>query len=129
MPRSIRIRLILMVTLSVGVTTAFASSNVFDVSGTWTFRVVAPHNTSIPTVTLSQDGEKLSGTYKTSSGTSHKLMGTVKGDSLTFTFSLLQIFEGPPLTYSGILVNADSIVGRADFARRDSAKFTAVRRK
>ena len=56
-----------------------------DVTGKWTFTVETSAGSGTPTVTLKQDGEKLTGTYSGALGEA-KLTGSVKGDAIEFSF-------------------------------------------
>ena len=107
---------------------AFSASAVIaqrlaDLTGTWAFSVVTANGTGTPTVTLKQDGAKLTGTYTSSRMGSRPLSGSVKGDSVSF------VIEGGevPLTFMGVVVDANAMKGIVDFAGEGGATFTASR--
>src|SRR5215468_12758964 len=58
-----------------------------DVTGKWAFTVQTDAGTGTPTVTLKQDGEKLTGHYSSETLGEADLTGTVKGADVTFTFT------------------------------------------
>src|SRR5262245_47153095 len=57
-----------------------------DLSGKWSFEVQTSAGSGSPTITLKQDGEKLTGHYTGVLGEAD-LTGTIKGQSITFTFT------------------------------------------
>jgi hypothetical protein len=58
-------------------------------TGTWNLTIEATNQTYHPTVTLAQEGEKLTGTLKTEDGTEAKVMnGSLKGDAVSFAVDL-----------------------------------------
>jgi hypothetical protein len=91
------------------------------VTGTWAFEVVTENGTGTPTVTLKQDGEKVTGTYESARGGTRELTGTVKGDKITFT-----VKSGVDLIFTGTIIG-DTITGTADFSGQGSATFSAKR--
>lgn len=57
--------------------------------GAWNLTIEATNQTYHPTVTLAQEGEKLTGTLKTEDGTEAKVMnGSLKGDAVSFVVDL-----------------------------------------
>jgi hypothetical protein len=71
-----------------------------DLTGTWAFQVLIEAGTRTPTVALKQQGENLTGRYKSQLGES-AVTGKVTGTS--FSFDVTLPIEGTPLTvtYSG----------------------------
>jgi hypothetical protein len=58
-------------------------------AGTWNLTIEATNQTYRPTVTLAQEGEKLTGTFKTEDGMEVKVMnGSLKGDAVSFAVNL-----------------------------------------
>jgi hypothetical protein len=95
------------------------------VAGQWKFTVELEVGTGHPTVTLKQDGEKLSGTYDGRYGAS-PLEGTVKDGKIEFTVSM--VAEG--VSISGVftgLVEGDTMSGKVDFDQAGEGIWTAVR--
>jgi hypothetical protein len=116
---------LLLVALGFAATTAFALAP--DLTGKWTFRVVTANGTGTPTVTLKQEGDKVTGTYESNALGTRALSGRVHGDSVTFT--LAADGDGLVLTYSAHIVTADSLNGYVDFAGQGGAELTATRQK
>src|ERR1700716_3210919 len=69
-----------------GGATGAAAQGKIDLTGKWLFTVETTAGTGTPTVTLKQDGEKLTGHYSSQTLGEADLIGTVKGQSLNFTF-------------------------------------------
>jgi hypothetical protein len=59
------------------------------IAGAWNLTIEAPNQTYHPSVTFAQDGEKLTGTFKTEDGNEVKVMnGSLKGDAVSFAIDL-----------------------------------------
>ncbi len=58
-----------------------------DLTGKWTFTVQTDAGTGEPTVTLKQEGEKLTGHYSSQVLGEADLTGTVKGQQIQFAFT------------------------------------------
>lgn len=97
-----------------------------DLSGTWVLSVESPQGTSSPTMTLNQDGDKVTGTYTGSIGSSD-ISGTVEGDKFTLTANLSMQGQEIPLTYTGTQ-NGDNMSGNLDLAGMGAAEFTGARK-
>jgi hypothetical protein len=91
-----------------------AQTNKVDVSGIWVFTVQTDAGTSSPTVTLKQDGEKLTGHYSSETLGEADLTGSVKGTS----------FE---VTYVGTIEDS-GLKGTLDLAGMAQGTFTAKRK-
>lgn len=97
-----------------------------DVTGKWAFAVVTENGTGTPSVILKQDGEQLSGTYESQRLGLRVIDGTMKGDTIRFTFK--GTADGmPPLTFIGVLVDKDNMKGSLDMGGMGSATFTGKR--
>lgn len=96
------------------------------VAGVWSFSVELAVGTGHPTVTLKQDGEKITGTYDGRYGPS-PLEGTVKDQKIEFTVSMTA--EGTAVTgvFAGT-VEADGMTGTVDFEGAGEGTWTAVRK-
>lgn len=97
-----------------------------NLTGVWAFEVVTENGTGTPTVTLKQEGDKLTGTYESTRGT-RPIDGTVKGNTVTFTAKSPQP-GGVDLLFTGTLSSKDTMSGTADFSGQGSATFTGVRK-
>ena len=88
-----------------------AETKTADVSGVWTWTMMLNSGKKIPiTLTLKQDGEKLTGTYHGKGPDSDIFDASIHGNSIAFT--VVRDVEGLPVTfiYSG-KVNGDSMNG------------------
>ena len=123
-----RTTLAAFVALAFASTVALAAIVAVDLSGTWSFSVVTENGTGTPTVTLKQEGAKLTGTYSSTMMGLRALEGSVKGDSLQFVLSNGGNADAPTLTFIGAAVDKDNLKGIVDFGGMGSATFTAVRK-
>lgn len=119
---------LLAAAFSLVASTALAATILHDLSGKWKAAVVTDNGTGYPTITLKQEGEKISGTYDSPTLGVRSITGKVVGDSLFFSLSAGQD-ASMVLTYSAAIVTADSLNGAVDFAGQGGARFTAVRQK
>lgn len=90
---------------------AFAQTNV---AGEWEVTINSPQGSSTAHVVLKQDGDKVSGMFKSPQGELPFEGGTLTGNDLKFEFTVN--FQGNPLpiTLTG-KVDGAAIVGKADF--------------
>jgi hypothetical protein len=99
-----------------------------DVSGTWLFQVETSAGSGAPTITLKQEGEKLSGTYEGQLGRAD-LTGTLKARAILFTFTVDAQGQSVEVTYQGTVDSAGSMNGSVDIAGGAvSGTFTAKRK-
>lgn len=103
-----------------------ALANAADLSGTWVLTVESPQGTSNPTMTLTQDGQNVSGTYSGSLGSSD-ISGTVDGDTFKLVANLSMQGQEIPLTYTGTQ-KGDNMSGSLDLAGMGGADFEGSRR-
>ena len=105
-----------------------AQSRNADVNGTWDLTVESQEGIARPSVTLNQEGEKISGVYRGQIGES-RLEGSIKGNDISFTVTLKFQEVVNTIIYLG-LVNQDSMSGTARFSgTAATGKWTAQRRK
>ena len=121
--------LLALAALAFASTVAFAAVVAHDLTGTWTFIVVTDNGTGTPTVTLKQDGEKLTGTYASQMLGTRALEGSVKGDSMRFVLANSGGADAVTLTYVGAIVDQNNLKGIVDFGGMGGATFTAVRKQ
>lgn len=112
---------------AVGSATADAQSSKVDVTGTWTFTVQTDAGSGTPTVTLKQDGEKLTGHYSSANLGEAELTGTVKGQDIKFSFSADAAGQSLQVTYTGTIESKDSMKGSVDLGGVGHGTFTAKR--
>ena len=112
----------------VAAATALPAQNArVDVTGTWVFTVQTDAGAGTPTVTLKQDGEKLTGHYSSQNLGEADLTGTVKGREIKFTFSADAQGTTLTVTYTGTIENKDSMKGSVDLGGMAQGTFTAKR--
>jgi hypothetical protein len=95
------------------------------VAGVWKFTVELGVGTGHPTVTIKQDGEKITGTYDGRYGPS-PLEGTIKDNKIDFTVSMTA--EGAAVigTFTGV-VEADGMSGSVAFDQAGDGTWSAVK--
>jgi len=98
-----------------------------DVTGKWAFTVQTDAGTGTPTVTLKQDGEKLTGHYSSQVLGEADLTGSVKGQAITFTFNADVQGNAVTVTYDGSVEGKDSMKGTIDIGGMAQGTFTAKR--
>jgi hypothetical protein len=97
-----------------------------DLTGNWAFEVVTENGTGMPTVTMAQKGDSLTGTYTSGRMGTLPFKGVVKGQ--TFTFAV-NTSGGATLTFNGTIVDADHVKGDVDFGGQGGAAFSGTRTK
>src|SRR5262245_53637840 len=97
-----------------------------DVTGKWLFTVETTAGGGTPTITLKQDGDKLTGHYSGQLGEAD-LTGSVTASDLVFRFPV--DVQGAKLqcTYAGTIESKDSIKGTVDIGGLAGGTFTAKR--
>jgi hypothetical protein len=75
---------------------------------------------------LTQEGEKITGTYQGRFGES-KLAGTLKGNAIRFSITVKFRDEPVTVSYSGT-VEGESMKGNVQFGDRGSGSWTAKRK-
>lgn len=97
-----------------------------NVTGVWAFTVTTDQGGGNPTLTFKQDGEKLTGKYEGQLGNAD-LTGSVKGDAITFTFTVDVQGQQAPVTYKGT-VEKNTMKGSLDIAGMVNGTFTATKK-
>jgi hypothetical protein len=98
----------------------------FNLTGSWKFAVVTENGTGTPSVTITQKGDTLTGTYESGRMGVLPFGGTVKDSSFTFAVTTQ---GGATLTFKGKILDADHVAGDVDFGGQGGASFTGERRK
>jgi hypothetical protein len=95
-----------------------------DVTGKWAFNVETAAGSGTPTITLKQDGEKLTGHYSGQLGEAD-LTGTAKGNDIEIKFTV--DVQGNQLNciYSGAVDAKDSMKGKVQIVGLGDGTFTA----
>ena len=115
--------IVLTVTLGATMAAAGQASKV-DVSGKWMFNVETAAGSGTPTITLKQDGEKLTGHYSGQLGEAD-LTGTVKGQEIAFKFTVDAQGNNLDCTYTGTIEGKDALKGKVNIAGVADGTFTA----
>lgn len=120
-----RVAAIVLVACSVSILASAQTAKV-NVTGKWLFSVETGAGSGTPTMTFTQDGEKLTGKYNGQLGDAD-LTGTVKGQDIAFSFNVDA--QGTALTfkYTGTIENKDALKGKVEIAGLGEGTFTAKR--
>ena len=97
-----------------------------NVTGDWAFTVTTDQGSGNPTITFKQDGEKLTGKYVGQLGNAD-LTGTIKGNDITFNFTVDVQGQQAPVTYKGT-VEKNTMKGTLDIAGMVNGTFTATKK-
>ena len=97
-----------------------------DVTGKWAFNVETAAGSGTPTITFTQEGEKLTGHYSGQLGEA-ELTGTVKGQEIAFKFAVDVQGTAINAVYSGTVDGKDSMKGKVDLVGLGEGTFTAKR--
>lgn len=94
-----------------------------DVSGNWNLTVESPRGTTNPTMTLTQKGEDVTGTYKSPRG-EMPITGTLKGNDLKLSYTVSMGDRSLTIDFVGV-VDGDSITGKTVMGQMGEGKFSA----
>jgi hypothetical protein len=122
-----RNRLLLVAVLSMAMPIALVAQSSVDVTGKWVFTVETSAGSGMPTVTLKQDGEKLTGHYSSQTFGEVDLTGSVKGTAINFMFGADVQGTHLDVTYSGTVEGKDSMKGKVNLGGLGEGTFTAKR--
>ena len=121
------LRFIAVAAVAVGLATiATAQAGKVDLTGKWIYSVQTDAGAGTPTVTLKQDGEKLTGHYNGQLG-DVDVKGSVKGNDFTFGFSSDLQGNKLDVTYKGTIVNKDEVKGTLSIVGLGEGTFTGKR--
>ena len=98
-----------------------------NVTGKWLFQVETGAGSGTPTVTLKQDGEKLTGHYSSMTLGEAELTGTVKGSAIQFSFVADVQGMKIDVAYSGTVENNDAMKGTVTLGGLGEGTFTGKR--
>jgi hypothetical protein len=105
---------------------SFAQSSKVDLTGKWLFTVETSAGPGTPSITLKQDGEKLTGHYSGQLGESD-LTGSVKDQTVVFTFAVETQGYTLNCSYTGTIESKDALKGKMSIAGLAEGTFTAKR--
>ena len=122
------LRMLTMLAMAVLVTASAhaGQASKVDVTGKWLFNVETAAGSGTPTITLKQDGEKLTGHYSGQLGEAD-LTGTVKGQDVAFKFTVDLQGNNIECTYTGSAEGKDGMKGKVSLAALGDGTFTAKR--
>jgi len=125
--RTTIIRFIAVAAVAVGLASvAAAQAAKVDLTGKWIYTVQTEAGSGTPTITLKQDGEKLTGHYNGQLG-DVDVAGTVKGNDFQFGFSSDLGGNKIDVTYKGTIVNKDEVKGTLSIVGLGEGTFTGKR--
>jgi len=99
-----------------------------DVTGEWVFDVQTAAGSGTPTVTLKQDGEKLTGHYSSGTLGEADLTGTVKAADIAFTFTADVQGNALPVSYTGTIDSPTTMKGTLSITAVGDGTFTAKKK-
>ena len=97
-----------------------------DVTGKWLFTVETSAGSGTPTLTLKQDGEKLTGHYSGQLGEAD-LTGTLKSSDIKITFTADVQGNSINCVYTGTVDGKDAMKGKVELVGLGDGTFTAKR--
>ena len=100
-----------------------------DLSGAWAVSLALDTITATPSVTLKQEGEKLTGEYISQQYGKFPLTGSVNGSDVTFSVSMSIEGNGITAVYTGTIQPDGSLKGTVGLGDAMSGTFTAARKK
>jgi uncharacterized protein (DUF2147 family) len=119
----------LLAAIVLSTTAAAAQSSKVDVTGAWEFSVQTDAGVGgTPTVTIKQDGEKITGHYSSTNLGEADLTGTVKGKEIAFSFQGQTQGQSVPVTYNGTIDSPSAMSGRMNIAGAVNGTFTAKKK-
>jgi len=117
--------IVVVATLSCAI--ALSAQDKVDVSGKWVFDVQTSAGGGMPTVTLKQDGEKLTGHYSSMTFGEVDFTGSVKGRDIAFSFTANVADMQIPVNYSGTIEGKDAMKGKIVITGLGDGTFTGKR--
>ena len=107
-----------------------SSPSASSLSGDWNVTLQLDTITATPSLTLKQDGEKLTGEYVSQMYGKAPVSGTVKGTEVAFTVSLSVEGNAVNAVYAGVVQADGSLKGSVDIGGGAmGGSFTATRKK
>ena len=123
---TIRAAAIVAVAAMLSATQTNAQAAKVNVTGKWLFNVETGAGSGTPTMTFTQDGEKLTGKYQGQFGEAD-LTGTVKGQDIAFSFNVDAQGTAVNFKYTGTIEDKDALKGKVEIVGLGEGTFTAKR--
>ena len=120
----IRTKLAAVAFALLAVSVVAAQGQKLNIAGKWIFEVQTDAGTGTPTVTIKQDGEKVSGHYSSQTLGEADFTGPLKGQALTFNFQADLQGMAVPVTYVATVDSDSSMKGTIDIGGAASGTFT-----
>jgi len=105
--------------------TAAATFAQTSVAGDWEITITSPMGTRTTAISLKQDGETLTGSFKSQAG-ELPVAGTVTGSEVKLAFTINFQGQSMPVTMTGT-ADGSSISGKTDFGGMAEGEFNAKR--
>ena len=116
----------ILVTLLVSASVLCNTASAQSIAGEWNAEVRSPGGIGRPTIVFQVRGDTLTGTLRRPTGDTVPLQGSIKGDTVTFSYTI--DYQGTPLDITvRAIVAGDSLAGSADFGGMASGSFNATR--
>jgi len=96
-----------------------------SVAGQWNLTVQSPDASGTPTLTFSQDGETLTGTYQGAFGGGGPAMGTIKGKNIQFLIPRQSNGVSRPIEFVGT-VEGTTMKGKVTIGGTEEGTFTGT---
>src|SRR6516165_4104972 len=125
--RLLKVAAVTVAGLSLALTARAAGQAAVNLTGKWAFTVDTSAGSGTPTVTLKQDGEKLTGHYSSAQLGEAELTGTVKGKDMKFAFGTDVQGTHLDVIYTGTIESNDSLKGTVNLGGLGQGTFTAKR--
>jgi hypothetical protein len=100
-----------------------------DLTGTWTVSLELPNISATPTIVLKQEGQSLTGEYQSQQYGRFPLKGTLKGDHIELEFEMSIDGNAIGVSYSGTVVDKDTMKGDVTYGGLADGTFSASRTK
>src|SRR5215831_8730742 len=114
---------------SVAVVGAQGEKTKVDVTGSWALEVKTDAGgTTTPSVTLKQEGEKLTGHYSSATLGEADVTGTVKGNDVSFAFNANVQGAALAVTYTGTVEGNNSMKGKISLGALGDGTFTGKKK-
>src|SRR5258705_8278704 len=122
--RAVRWTMIAAAAMVAAAPAAAGQASKVDVTGKWAFAVETSAGSGAPTMTLKQDGEKLTGHYSGQLGEAD-VTGTVKGSDIKLTFTADVQGNSINYIYTGTVEGKDAMKGKVELVGLGDGTFTA----
>lgn len=113
-----------IITLALALMLSVFSALAAEVTGTWALTIDTPNGPLDATLTLKQDGEKLTGTVVSQLGES-PITGTAKDSDLSFSMTMDGVGT---IAYTAKVTPEGKMDGSLDLAGQGSMKFTGTKK-